>query len=150
MSCLSVFNSAKAHHGWAQRADEEHQAPLPGGAALLLPDYWQAVLCSRLCQRWRGEFLSHIALEKQKRGILSESFMLIVSVSSAALLPSPEGEDLPGAQSQVLCCRNCKRTGLPPLPAHCLQVMSSPAVPPRGFLPSWQVLQTHAQELRGR
>lgn len=66
MSCLALFNSAKAHHGWAQRTDEEHPAPLPGGAALLLPDYRQAVLCSRLCQWWRGEFPSHIALKKKK------------------------------------------------------------------------------------
>lgn len=30
---------AKAHHGRAQRSDEEHQTSLPGGAALLLPDH---------------------------------------------------------------------------------------------------------------
>lgn len=62
--------------------------------------------------------------------------MLVVSVSSTAFLPSPEGEDFPGAQGQVLCCRDRKRTGLPPLAAHRLQVMSGPAVPSCGRLPS--------------
>lgn len=46
---------AKAYHGWAQCADEKHQASLPGGAALLLPDYWQALLCTWLRQRRRGK-----------------------------------------------------------------------------------------------
>lgn len=55
--CISL--PAKAYHGRAQCADEEHQAPLPGGAALLLPDYWQAVLCTWLRQRRRGKLNSH-------------------------------------------------------------------------------------------
>lgn len=55
-------------------------------------------------------------------------------VSSPALLPSPEREDLPGAQGQVLRCRNCKCTWLPPLPAHCVQVRSGPALPPGGHI----------------
>lgn len=56
-----------------------------------------------------------------------------LSVFSPAVLPSPEREDLPGAQSQVLRCWNCKCTWLPPLPAHCVQVMTDPTLPPSVF-----------------
>jgi len=53
--CTTPCVAAKAHHGGAQRADEEHQASLPGGPALLLPDHRQALLRPRLRQRRRGK-----------------------------------------------------------------------------------------------
>lgn len=130
-----VFLPAQAYHGWAQCADEEHQTSLPGRAALLLPDYWQAVLCSRLCQRWRGEFKPHNApkISPEYWSMFGRDVDRCLSVFSPAVLPSPEREDLPGAQSQVLRCWNCKCTWLPPLPAHCVQVMTDPTLPPSVF-----------------
>lgn len=144
-----IFLPAKAHHGWAQCADEEHQASLPGGAALLLPDYWQAVLCSRLCQRWRGKLESGDTPEMEQRPESVQNIVVCLhvdvdrclSVSSPAVLPSSEREDLLGAQSQVLRCWNSKCAGLPPLPAHCVPVRSDPAVPPGGHLLTWPVLK---------
>lgn len=67
----------------------------------------------------------------------------LFSFFSPALLPSPEGEDLPGAPSQVLRRRDRQRPRVPPLPAHRVQVRPGPAAPPCGqFCPapqrSWQ------------
>lgn len=138
----SSSSPAKAYHGWAQRADEEHQASLLGGAALLLPDYWQAVLCAGLRKRWRGKaHPSPRSEENQARTTNKSKYVLCrcwqMFFLSPAVLPSPEREDLPGAQSQVLRCWNCKCTWLPPLSAHCVQVMSEPTAPPSGQMWTW-------------
>ena len=150
VKCRSNFYlllPAKAHHGWAQRADEEHQASLPGRAALLLPDYWQALLRPRLRQRRRGESRPHNSRKSEpesgQKNIKVRSELLLTDVClffSPAVLPSAEREDLPGAQSQVLRRRNCKCTWLPPLPAHRVQVMSRPTVPPSGLVLTWSML----------
>lgn len=53
----SALQSAKAHHGGAQRASEEREASLPGWTPLFLPDRGQALLRAGLCERRRSECL---------------------------------------------------------------------------------------------
>ena len=54
VSVLSPVTAAKEHHGGEERAAEEPDAPLPGGAPLLLPDPREALLRPGLRQRRRG------------------------------------------------------------------------------------------------
>lgn len=49
------FQSAKTHHGRAQRAAEERETPFPGRASLLLPDHRQVILRLGLRQWRRSE-----------------------------------------------------------------------------------------------
>lgn len=81
-----------------------------------------------------GEVSSSLPCRREVRG---QSFPLSVLLThcfffSPAVLSSPAGEDLPGAKSQVLRCRNCQRPWLPPLPSHRVQVRTGPVVPPCG------------------
>ena len=55
----SALQSAKAHHGGAQRASEERETSLPGWTSLFLPDRGQALLRAGLCERRRSESFCH-------------------------------------------------------------------------------------------
>lgn len=130
---------AKAYHGWAQRADEEHQASLPGGPPLLLSDYWQTLLRAGLRQRWRGKLKLMPRFESsQNLTVCPEDADRRLCVLPA-VLPSPEGEDLPWAPGQVLRRRNRKCTWISTLPAHCIQVRNSPTAPPIGQMRAWWI-----------
>ena len=64
--------AAKKHHGRAECPAEEPGSPLPGWAALLLPDTGEALLCPGLCQRRRGMGQGS-RVKGQRRGISSSS-----------------------------------------------------------------------------
>lgn len=63
-SCLTVsvgcVSAAKACDGWKECAAEGSKTSIPGGAALLLPDTKDDLLCPRLCKRRRGMWVSEI------------------------------------------------------------------------------------------
>lgn len=54
----SFFYAAKEHHGWEKRSAEESETSVSGSAPLFLSDVREALLCSWLRQRWRGNRLA--------------------------------------------------------------------------------------------
>lgn len=62
--CLTVsvgcVSAAKACDGWKECAAEGSKTSIPGGAAFLLPDAKDALLCPGLCKRRRGMWVREI------------------------------------------------------------------------------------------